>query len=335
MIFPGPRSVWRYFFFALLWVVPVASSHSSPAGQPLYVKNLSPVVGLFGLPSQRAAFTQAPETIALALHSSVASHYVSEFNTLEGINLDGETLRFALEARYGFADNWDIQVEIPWLEHSGGHLDSLIDNWHELWGMPDGGRSDVARNLLDYRYGGPDSNFALLDDASGLGDVTLSLNYAFYQDENSTASIGLGYKFGTGEEDDLLGSGADDIYLALRFSGRHLTDLPLSWHGQVGYLNAGDSDVLAGAQENNLWFAGLAVDWTVLESVSLIAQLDAHTAPLDSELDGPGEDAILLSLGARWRFAQHWAVDINFVEDIRVATAPDITFQASLRYYNN
>ena len=81
-----------------------------------------------------------------------ANHYVNETRSDEAVNLDGETMRFALEARYGLAENWDLQLEIPWLDHSGGHLDSVIDGWHSLWGMSDGGRSDVPRNLLDYRF---------------------------------------------------------------------------------------------------------------------------------------------------------------------------------------
>ncbi|MBP6682662.1 MAG: hypothetical protein KA159_05060 [Halioglobus sp.] len=43
------------------------------ADEPLYVKNLSPVTGLFGLPSQRSASSQDPGSLGLALHSSVAS----------------------------------------------------------------------------------------------------------------------------------------------------------------------------------------------------------------------------------------------------------------------
>ena len=46
-----------------------------------------------------------------------------------------------------------------------------------------------------------------------------------------------------------------------------------------------------------------------------------------------GEEAVLLSVGARWRFARHWALDINVVEDARVETGPDVTFQASVRYF--
>ncbi|MCB1689788.1 MAG: DUF3187 family protein [Halioglobus sp.] len=302
------------------------------ASEPLYVKNLSPVAGLIGLPSQRAAQTTPDGEWAVALHGSLASHYVNENNATEFLNFDGETGRVALELRYGVAENWDVQLEVPWLEQSGGDLDGLIDDWHDFWGMSDGGRSQVPRDVLDYRYASSQGGFSLQDDTSGIGDVSLSVSHAFYRDENSAVSAVLGYKFGTGDDKDFLGSGGDDAFVALRFSGEQLSDLPLSWHGQVGYLRAGDSDVLEGLQEQNLWFAGLAMDWRFAQNWSMIAQIDSHAAPLDSALTGVGDDAVMGTLGARWYFAPHWSVDFSVVEDIRVETAPDVTFQASVRY---
>ena len=302
------------------------------SAEPLYVKNLSPVAGLLGLPSQRGAEVEPAGRFNTALHSSIANNYVLEVREQEGLKLDGETLRFAMELRYGLSPDWDVQLEIPWLEHSGGHLDSLIDSWHDLWGMSDGGRSQAERDQLDYRYLGPEAAFLLEDDTSGLGDISLSLTRAFYRSEGATASLALGYKFATGDEDDFLGSGADDAFLALRFSGDHLSGLPLQWHGQLGYLRAGSSDILGHLQERDLWFAGLSMDWVISDRWSLIAQVDAHSAPAQSRIKALGEDAIMLSLGARWRFAEGWSVDFNFVEDAQVETAPDVTFQASLRY---
>jgi hypothetical protein len=311
----------------------ILATNAAQADGPLYAKNLSPVSGLFGLPSQRVAATRSPDTYGLALHTSIASHYILDTGASEGVSLDGETLRFAFEARYGLARNWDIQLEVPWLEHSGGHLDSLIDSWHSLWGMSDGGRSDVPHNLLDYRYGGPDTSFALLDDTSGLGDITVSVSHAFYRDAGSAAALALGYKFATGDEDEFLGSGGDDVFVALRFSGEHLGDLPLNWHGQAGYLRAGKSGILAAAQERDLWFLGLALDWAVADTVSLIAQVDMNRAPTNSDLTALGDDAVQLALGLRWGFARCWNVDFSFTEDVRVETAPDFGLQASLRYY--
>ncbi|MBE9539371.1 MAG: DUF3187 family protein [Proteobacteria bacterium] len=313
----------------------IGFSHIAGAGdfgEPLYVKNLSPVAGLLGLPSQRQANTQAPGSYSVALHSSIASHYVAETTSTEQLNLDGETVRFALEVRYGLAENWDLQLEVPWLKHSGGNLDSAIDNWHDLWGMSDSGRSRVEHDILDFHYYDPADRFLLEDDASGIGDISLSLSHAFFRDDNSVLSVVTGYKFATGGEDELLGSGEDDFFLALRFSGAHLGNLPLSWHGQLGYLYAGSSDVLGARQENNLWFGGLSMDWAVAQRFSLFAQLDMHAAPLNSELTALGDEAILGSLGGRWRFAENWALDFSFIEDLQVETGPDITFQASVRY---
>ena len=319
--------------YAKLLVAVSLLAQPSVADDPLYVKNLSPVTGLFGLPSQRDAAPVAGW--GLDLHTSIASHYVLDLPEEEGLLLDGETLRFAIDARYGFGERWEVQLEVPWLEQSGGHLDSVINRWHDLWGMSDGGRSDAEDDVLDYRYRSAGADFTLQDDASGLGDFTAAISYAFYRDEAATASVAVGYKFGTGDEQDFLGSGADDAWVVVRFSGDHLSDLPLAWHGQLGYLYADDSDLIGPEQNNNLWFAGLALDWRIAERWSLLAQLDANAAPMDSDTDALGTDAILLSLGARWRFATNWTLDLNFVEDAQVETAPDVTFQASLRYRNN
>ena len=302
------------------------------ASEPLYAKNLSPVTGLFGLPSQRDARATPRGAFASALHASIASHYVNDAKGDELLNLDGETQRYALEIRYGLADSWDVQLEVPWVDQSGGDLDRLIDDWHDLWGMSDGGRSDVPRDQLDYRYLSPEGGFSLQDSASGIGDVSLSASWAFHSDEKAAASLVLGYKFGTGDDEEFIGSGADDAFVALRFSGDHLSQLPLAWHAQVGYLRAGESDVVEGLQHRDLWFAGITMDWRVATRWSLLAQLDANRAPLDSEITGVGDDAVMLTVGTRWQFTPHWSAEISVIEDIRVETAPDVTFQAGLRY---
>lgn len=307
---------------------------SQPAlpDEPLYAKNLSPIAGLLGLPAQRDAFTTAAGNTYAALHGSVASHFIDDNNAGEFIRLDGETLRFALDLRYGFARDWDVQIEVPWLQHDGGELDKLIDDWHDFWGMSDGGRSAVPRDLLDYRYATPGGGFGLDEEASGIGDITLSVNHVFYRADAAAAAVSLGYKFATGDEEDFTGSGADDVFLALRLSGAQRSDLPLTWHGQVGYLRAGDSDLLEDFQRRDLWFAGIAMDWRFAQHWSAIVQVDSHRGPLQGDLPATSDEAFLLTVGGRWHVSRRWQVDFSVVEDIQVESAPDVTFQASLRF---
>ncbi|MEQ9395497.1 DUF3187 family protein [Haliea sp.] len=310
-----------------LLALPVAAA----ATEPLYAKNLSPVAGLFGLPSSRAAELAAPGRWQFAAHAGIASHFAVDSNRRETVNLDGETWRMAFDLRYGLAEHWELQLEVPVLSHDGGSLDSLIDGWHDFWGMPDGGRKDVPRDRLDYRYVSTSGGFDLRDSSGGVGDITLALHRALYRDDSWQLSAGAGYKFASGRERDFLGSGAEDAFVVLR-AGRAAPGSRFSWQGQAGYLRAGRSDLLGPAQERDLWFAGVGMDWAWLDSLSLLLQVDSHSAPLDSSLTALGGSALLLTAGARWRFSADWTLDLGLAEDIRVETAPDVTFQASLRY---
>jgi hypothetical protein len=74
------------------------------------------------------------------------------------------------------------------------------------------------------------------------------------------------------------------------------------------------------------------MDWRFAANWSALAQVDAHSAPLKSDITGVGDEAYLGTVGVRWRFAEQWSGDFSVVEDIGVETAPDVTFQFSVRY---
>jgi hypothetical protein len=264
------------------------------------------------------------------LHTSVSSHFVVAEKPAETLRLDGETWRLKLDLRYGISDDWEIQLELPWLSHRGGKLDSLIDNWHDLWGMPDGGRSSAARNDLAFRYRAEDAQFNLTDSTSGIGDITLAVSRQLVKRERLAVSGTLGHKFATGSERDLLGSGSTDTYVAAQVGWS--TSAALHWYGQAGYLRAGTLSSLGSRQRQDLWFAGFGLEWQAGQNWSLLAQLDTHRAPLRSATTALGATSWRLTTGARWRPPTgRWSVDVSIVEDVRVATAPDIIFQVSLK----
>ena len=302
------------------------------ANEPIYVKNLSPVSGLLGLPALRAAASPQAGTLAANLHTAIASHYVLQVEGAEGLSFDGETLRLALELRYAPAPGWDLQLELPWLQHDGGHLDSLIDSFHDVTGLTDGGRDQVPRNRLDFRYRNAGAGFDLGGRAAGIGDVSLALNRELYRQPGRALSLGVGYAFASGDADELLGSDHGDAWLALRYAGSGPGTWPLEWYGQLGYLWAGELEALAGVQERQLWFAGLGLRWDAWPSLSLLAQFDTHAAPARSGITALGETAVLFSAGLRWRLSPAWALDFTVAEDAQVETGPDVMFQAALRF---
>jgi len=302
------------------------------AAEPLYTKNLSPVAGLFGFPVMRSATTLAPGQVSAALHSSLANNYSTDFDGLEAVNLDGETVRLAARLAVGLAEHWELEVEVPWLRHYGGELDSTIENWHDLWGLPDGNRDEVPRDLIDFSYSGPGGRFAMRRDVEGWGDISLALVRQLWQDEHRDLSLRAGVKLGTGDADDLLGSGSEDYYLSLNYRSAQDHELPLVWHAQAGYLRAGDANLIAAMQQQNLWFAGLGLEWLAWSGLRLKLQLDSHAAPADSQLDQRGATSVRLSAGVDWLFSPEWSAELSFSEDIAVDTAPDFVVQLGLRY---
>ena len=84
----------------------VGAALPATADEPLYVKNLSPVTGLLGLPPQRSADSEKKGELAAALHSSVSNIYVLDANSHEYLNLDGETLRLRWICATAWRPTW-------------------------------------------------------------------------------------------------------------------------------------------------------------------------------------------------------------------------------------
>ena len=298
--------------------------------EPLWVENLSPMAASLAIPSQRSADIR--QGLSVTLHSDIATHFVSQSRSDETVFFDGETQRHSLGLRWGISSDWELSAVVPFTRHGGGFTDGYVNRWHDFFGMPDGGRSEVPEDQLRYEFTSPQIDRTLSESSSGLGDVTLELAFMGERQRDLQIAYAIGYKASTGDSNDWTGSGSSDLYGVARFSGAHRSELPLYWHGQLGVTSVGDSSLLGPEQQDWVWFGGLAAEWHFNERWALIGQIDSHSAPLDSSLDALGEPAAMLSLGLRRQLNRKWAIDVSFAEDIVVESAPDIIFQASLHY---
>lgn len=319
--------LWPAMAAVVLLIVPAAA-----VADPLYGRNLAPIPALIGFPTLRHAGALESGQFSTEVVTSVANYYATGSNAQEQVNFDGETQRIAPRLRFGLGSGWEIEAEFPWQNQDGGELDQLIDDWHDLWGLPDGNRDEVARDLYNVSYQGPGASFSFTDGDSGWGDASLAVVGELYRTEGRVISARVGAKFATGDEDDLLGSGSEDYYISFNFTGEHASELPLLWHGQVGYLRAGDADVLGDIQEQDLWFAGIGMEWRHWRSLHLKLQVDSHAAVADSQRKELGDTSVQLTAGVTWLINENWEFDASFSEDIAVATAPDFVVHAALRY---
>ena len=227
------------------------------ASEPLPVLTQSPLAALRALPAQRSAEVEAG--LSWSFVGSIANHSTVQGSDSGSLFLDGQSDVLSLAFRYGFLEDWDVELTVPWRHHSGGFTDKLITDWHKLFGLPNADRDLYPVDDLRYRLSLPGHQRELDESASGIGDVHISINRSLLVIDGGQLSVGAGAKMSTGKAADWLGSGATDYYALMRFTGQQLNRRPVYWHGQLGTTFAGRSELLGETQKRSLWFAGLAV----------------------------------------------------------------------------
>lgn len=301
--------------------------------RPLYSFNQSPLIQIFGLPALGESRVLGPDESTLAVHLQIANHFTGATTSSETISLDGETHRLTLNWRQGLARNREWGFELPFVSHGGGFLDASIEEFHDIFGMPQNGRTDLSRNRIDYRYSRNGVNLVNLNrSVSGPGDVRLSAGELVDMETGSsgyTAVWRASLKFPTGDDAELLGSGSTDV--ATWWSAA-TTRPPDKWnlYGGGGLLLMSEGNVMPEQQRHAVVFGTLGFSQKFFPSATINAQLDVHSPFYsDSGLRQLGEYAVVGLLGVDWEFEPKKFVTLSISEDLAVGASPDVAFNLS------
>jgi hypothetical protein len=180
---------------------------------------------------------------------------------------------------------------------------------------------------LNYHYTGL-SSFALRRSETSIGGLAADAGWFALDDAHRTVSFWGGVQAPTGSVADLTGDGAWDLALwahhALRFAHWQLGS-------ELGLMQPCGDELFAGHAHRTSAFGRMALSRSLGEAWSLRAQLDGQTRRVgDSHLRLTGP-SLQLSLGATRRLWRQWRMELGFVEDAAVNTAPDITFFLGIR----
>ena len=304
---------------------------------PFGTSNQSPLVQIYGLPHDTGADIVPAGKFHVSLNQDLSSNYTVSSNSHEQILLDGETYRLAFAARYGVAPRWEVGVEIPYLIQGGGFLDTFVINWHNTFGLPQGGRDSAPKGRVLYRYRKDGVQKMLMDHtASGIGDVRLTGGYSLYdtRDTGRQEMVALkgAVKLPTGDSSSLNGSGSTDVMLQLCANRTVFRDWgSLGLYGSVGGLAMSRSDVLSDQHNQFAGFGTVGLGWGPASWISFKAQLNGNT-PLyrDSSLDELSKIPLVLIFGGALKLPGEYLLDIGVAEDVAVATAPDVSFHLGL-----
>lgn len=314
-----------------MWASTVAAMASDVV--PLYSSNQSPFVQIYGLPSIGSAQVLDNRESSIALHMQLANNFTNALDPNEHLVLDGETHRVTLVARQGLANGREWGIELPYLTHNGGFLDGPIARWHSALGLPDGGRPDSPRNLINYSYTRNGANLVhVTQSTSGVGDVRVTgASQLSSPLEGKNIALRGSLKFATGDSAELRGSGSTDFALWLSMAPGAQPARTLSGYGGGGILYMNKGDVMPDQQRRLVAFGSVGLGMRLFPSLTINAQLDGHSPfYTDSDFRQLSAYAIQGLLGLSWEFAPKKHLEASFSEDLIVNTSPDVVFNLSL-----
>ncbi|MDD2850605.1 MAG: DUF3187 family protein [Desulfuromonadaceae bacterium] len=304
---------------------------------PFQSANQSPLVHIYGLPRDTGADIISSRTFRLALNQDLSSNYTTNENALEQVILDGETYRLGFSARYGVAPGWEAGIEIPYLIQGGGFLDGFIINWHNMFGLPQGGRDIVPRNRVNYSYRNHGiQKLRMEESASGLGDISLTGGFTLYDiidaDRHDRLTVKSAIKLPTGDSGNLFGSGSTDLMLQLCGSVNRESDIgTLGAFGSLGGLLMSRSDVLSNQHNPVVGIGSLGFGWGPASWISFKVQFTGNTSLYrGSTLDEISGGSLLLLIGGTLRLSGENLIDIGVAEDLKVGSAPDVSFHLGM-----
>lgn len=282
----------------------------------------------FALPALGEAVMLGRGRSETRLTLDFTNEYVQEGTcAAECMTLDGETARLRFTHRVGLGSGWDFALEVPYLDAGGGFLDGWIEDWHDWFGLPNGGRelAPQDRYLFRYERGGS----VLLEETrgySGLGDAQLTLGRRVGRRSVLRTMV----KLPTGDERRLAGG----TWGGALWLERPLA-LPARW---AGYFSLGVSsnergEVLPQMQNTTVAFGGVGLLAPLSRYVRLSLQLQAHGRLYDdSDLTPLARAGVPLTVALNIGSGRRGALDIGFQEDPSVNGSPDFAAFASLTW---
>ena len=294
------------------------------------LRNHNPFLQVYGLPAFTTHELAAPDGIDLNVSFDIANDMDEADRGGEVLTIDAELRILNVSLRRRVSERLEIGLDVPYLSYSGGFLDRVIYDFHDLVGLSNSSRDGPNDQFRLYMEKNGVTLFDAVEPSSGIGDLQVSAALQL-----GRATLRASAKVPTGDPDKLTGSGAADLAVGLYGGGAtSLLERRLSYSGFVGVLGLGDGDILPTLQRNVVPYGGVALRWHATGRFSIATQVYGQGPYFDAELKELGGDTLQLAFGCDYRFpAQRLLLRFAIAEDMRGAAAPDFAAHISIRKY--
>ena len=114
------------------------------SAEPLLTRNQNPLTLPYGLPTPLPARLPSAGSGRFTLDVNWSNSANLESSDDYDFTMDAESQEVRLRLEHAMGSQWAAMIEVPWRNLSGGSLDGFIDNWHDLFGLPQGAAAGHA-----------------------------------------------------------------------------------------------------------------------------------------------------------------------------------------------
>ena len=321
---------------AVLSQTAAASTYTSPI-------NTNPLITQ--LPQVRFSDTLARQSSKPRYNAELfISNYLSAAQS-DTINyaVDGETLGFIQSLSWQHDSQLRLGISLPSYYHSSGFLDQAIYDFHDVFGMPQNGRSETRQNKFAWVIDSSNTDvYSLRKESAGIGDLSIS---AEYMHATGTNKQGLETLFGehsitnlrltlpTGDRAHRAGGEAFGLSASFTTSSSFSSSKDALhalqyWWGlgitalhTTHKLNTLDPARLIAAAEFGIAYA-------LTPSLGLKASLNTHSAYFNTHIRELGWAPVISNVSLSYHNLGH-QFSFGFSEDIRPRTSPDFVLIAN------
>jgi hypothetical protein len=303
---------------------------------PLAVKTNGPIAATLLQFRPREAATTPVGGVRLGVTTEYSSMFEDGTDGSSTVVFDGELLRLGVAVRTGLSATTDVEFELPLAYATSGFLDQFIETWHDVLGLPNGGREKREQGLYDMRVRVDGQQvYELEGNELAFGDVPIVITHGLVQEAESGFALALrgGIELPTGSESSGVGNGGLDWGGGVIFEKSHQR---FTFTAGAYFVDPANPDSFADAglsmDEQFYLHGGVECRWN--ELVSLIGGVRASTATTQDvtieEVDGEVVDVDLgVALGEQ-DCAHRFSFGIT--DDVVAQSGPDFSLFFSWSY---
>lgn len=316
------------------------------ASGPFNVRNMMPMYMFYISMNPEQAQTLKKGKLSIEAGYHVANTIIkqhdpwpswkSESDLTYDILIDCEISRWYADIQYGILDNLDVSIRIPYLDYSGGYLDSFIQDFEDAFSAIKTPNARESQPKNKYEINVKHYGQQVLYDTSkpdGLGEITLQSKFKILEEtvHYPRLSIRGAIKLPTvtNNNSGMLGSKRLDYGFGLLADKRLFQRLYLYLNFNVLFIEK--PKVLDGLKVDDYMLSGLAgFEFFLTNKTSFIFQALGNSTVYEKGVPSMGRDGVVLTTGFNHNFNENVSWHISMDENTNTA-APDFGLFTSLK----